>query len=63
LIEEGGAPLGVGAAEQLARLLPRQVEPMQGSTDGLAAAQTTEPIPHETDQPPQRPARFRIGSG
>jgi hypothetical protein len=36
---------------------------MQGSTDGLAAAQTTEPIPHETDQPPQRPARFRIGSG
>ena len=63
LADDGVPPLGIGAAEQLLRLLPRQVQPVQGSADGLAAAQASEPRLHEADQPLQRPARSRIGPG
>jgi hypothetical protein len=63
LLQEGGPPLRVGAAEPLARLLPRQAQPVQGRADGLAAAKTAEPVPHEADQALERPARRRIGPG
>ena len=61
--DEGLPPRGIGAAEQLLGLLPRQAEPVQGGADGLAAARTGEPRPHKPDQPLERPARLRVGAG
>ena len=63
LLQEGGAPIGVGATQQLPRLLPGQIEPAQGGAEGLAAAETAEPVPHEADQALERPARRRVGPG
>src|ERR1700760_2146673 len=61
--DEGLPPRGIGTAEQLLGLLPRQAEPVQGSADGLAAARAGKPRPHEADQSPERPARLGIGAG
>src|SRR6201995_4296801 len=61
--DEGLPPRGIGAAEQLLGLLPRQAEPVQGGADGLAAARTGEPRLHKPDQPLERPARLRVGAG
>jgi hypothetical protein len=36
---------------------------VQGGADGLAAAEAAEPLPHEADQPSQRPAWLRVGPG
>src|SRR4051812_15457824 len=53
----------ISAAEQLVGLLPRQLEPVQRATDGLAAAAAAELRLHEATQTPQRPAWLYIGSG
>src|SRR4051794_41625619 len=55
--------LRVGATEQLVRLLPRQLEPVQRAADGLAAAAAAKLRLHEASQTPQRPAWLYIGSG
>ena len=55
--------LRLGAAEQLVRLLPRQLEPVQRPADGLAAAAAAELRLHEANQTPQRPAWLYIRSG
>src|SRR5947209_267764 len=60
---ESLALLRLGAAEQLVRLLPRQLEPVQRPADGLAAAATAELRLHEANQTPQRPTRLYLGSG
>ena len=62
LLDEAFPPFGIGTAEQLLGLLARQVQPVQGSADGLARAETGEPRPHEADQALKRPARLRISS-
>src|SRR4051812_12202518 len=61
--DEGLPPRGIGTAEQLLGLLPRQAEPVQGGADGLAAARAGKPRPHKADQPPERPARLWVGTG
>ena len=61
--DKGLPPCGIGTAEQLLGLLPRQAEPVQGGADSLAAARAGEPRPHPADQPLERPARLRIGAG
>jgi hypothetical protein len=52
--------LRVGAAEQLAGFLPRQLEPMQGPADGFATAAAAKLRLHEANQTLQRPARLYI---
>ncbi len=61
--DEGLPLLGLAAAEQLAGLLPRQVQPVQCLADGLAAAAAGELRPHEANQTPQCPTWLYIGSG
>src|SRR5919206_1330419 len=63
LRDEGLSPLRVGPAEQLAGLLPRQLQPVQGAADRLAAAGATERLPHPADQASQGPAWRRVGPG
>ena len=63
LFNESCPPFGVGTTQQLFGFLPRQVQPVQGRADGFAAAQAAEPRLHEADQPLQRPAGFRVGTG
>ena len=59
-----GVPLRrAGAAQQLAGLLPGQVQPVQGPADGLAATAVGELRLHEIDQTPQRPTWLYFGSG
>src|SRR4051794_13357116 len=53
--------LRLGATEQLVRLLPRQLEPVQRPADGLAAEATAELRLHEANQTPQRPAWLYLG--
>jgi hypothetical protein len=54
--------LRISAAEQLVRLLPRQLEPVQCPANGLAADAAAELLLHEANQTPQRPAWLYIGS-
>src|ERR1700759_3398525 len=54
--------LRIGATEQLVGLLPRQLEPVQRTADGLAAEAAAELLPHEANQTPQRPAWLYLGS-
>lgn len=63
VFDECFPPLGVGSAEQLLGFLPGQLEPVQGSADGLAAAALPKPVPHEPGQAPQGPAWLRISPG
>jgi hypothetical protein len=63
LLEKGCPPLRIGSAEQLAGLLPRQLEAVQGTADRLAAAAATKPPPYPADQAPQSPARRRVSPG
>jgi hypothetical protein len=56
LREECFPPLRVGPAEQLAGLLPRQLQAVQGAADRLAAAAATKRLLHPADQTPQGPA-------
>src|SRR5947209_14866374 len=60
--DESLAFLRLGAAEQFVGLLPRQLEPVQRTADGLAAEATAELLPHEVNQTPQRPTWLYIGS-
>jgi hypothetical protein len=45
LRDERFPPLRVSPAEQLAGLLPRQLQAVQGAADRLAAAETTKRLP------------------
>ena len=62
LREERRPPLRIGPAEQLAGLLPRQLQAVQGGADGLSAAQAPEALPHMSDQAPEGPARRRVSA-
>ena len=53
----------IGATEQLAGLLPRQLEPVQRPADGFTAAAAAKLRLHEASQTPQRPAWLYRGSG
>ena len=63
LRDEGLSPLRVGPAEQLAGLLPRQLQAMQGAADCLAAAAAAKRRLHPADQTPQGPAWRRLSPG
>src|SRR3954469_3545374 len=63
LREERLPPLRIGAAEQLAGFLPRQLQAVQGTADRLAAAATTKPLLSPADQAPQGPAWRRVSPG
>src|SRR5215218_5533303 len=60
LLDEHIALLRIGAAEQLFGFLPGQVEPPQGRTDGLTAAEAAKPLMHQPHQAFERPAWLRI---
>src|SRR3954467_775534 len=53
----------LGATEPLVRLLPGQLEPVQGPADGLAAAAAAKLRLHEANHTPQRPAWLYLRSG
>ena len=63
LHEERRPPLRIGSAEQLAGLLPRQLQSVQGTADRLTAAATIETLHHPADQASQGPARRRVSLG
>ena len=63
LREERLPPLRIGSAEQLAGFLPRQLQPVQGAADRLAAAATAKRRLHPADQTPQGPAWRRVSPG
>jgi hypothetical protein len=63
LRDERFPPLRVSPAEQLAGFLPRQLQPVQGAADRLAAAGAAKRLPHPADQASQRPSGRRVGSG
>ena len=63
LRDERFPPLRIGSAEQLAGLLPRQPQAMQGAADRLAAAAATKRLLHPADQAPQGPAWRRVSPG
>jgi hypothetical protein len=63
LREERFPPLRVSSAEQLAGLLPRQLQAVQGAADRLAAAAATKRLLHPADQTPQGPAWRRVSPG
>ena len=63
LLDEGCPPSWIGTAKQLAGLLPRQAKPVQGGADGFAAARLGKPRLHKANQPLERPAGLRVGSG
>ena len=62
-LEKGRPPLRVGPSEQLAGLLPRQLQAMQGAADRLAAAAAAKRRLHPADQTPQGPAWRRVSPG
>ena len=55
--------LRIGTTEQLAGLLPRQLEPVQCPADGLAAEAAAKLRLHKANQTPQRPAWLYLRSG
>src|SRR5918912_546232 len=59
---EGLPPRRIGPAEQLLRLLPREIQAVQGRADRLTATDDAEPLAHPADQALERPARRRIGT-
>jgi hypothetical protein len=61
--EESFPLLRVGEAEQLVRLFPRQLEPVQCPADGLAAEAAAKLRLYEVNQTPQRPPWLYLGSG
>jgi hypothetical protein len=63
LRDERFPPLRVGSAEQLAGLLPRQLQAVQGAADRLAAAAATKRLLHPAGQAPQGPAWRRVSPG
>ena len=63
LLDKGLSALRVGPAEQLAGLLPRQLQAVQGAADRLAAAAATKPLLPPADQTPQGPAWGRVSPG
>jgi hypothetical protein len=63
LREERRPPLRIGSAEQLAGLLPRPLQPVEGTADRLTAAAATKRRLHPADQAPQGPARRRVSPG
>ena len=63
LFDEPRPPRGIGTPKQLSSLLPRQIEPVQGDTDGLAAIEAVKPRLHEPDQTLERPAWLGVRPG
>ncbi len=63
LREEGLSPLRIGSAEQLAGLLPQQLQAMQGAADRLAAAAAAKRRFYPANQTPQGPAWRRVSPG
>src|SRR3982750_1371522 len=63
LRDEGLSPLRGGPAEQLAGLLPRQLQAVQGAADRLAAAAAAKRRLYPADQTPQGPAWRRVSPG
>src|SRR5215212_7475534 len=63
LLDKGLPPLRIGSAEQLAGLLPGQLQPVQGTPDRLTAAAATKSLHHPVDQAAQGPAWCRINPG
>jgi hypothetical protein len=62
-LDKGLPALRIGPAEQLFGFLPGQLQAMQGSADGLAAAGPAELLTDPANQTAQRPARRWIGPG
>ena len=58
---EGLSPRRIGAAKQLLRLLPREVQAVQGHPNRLATTDNAEPLADPVDQALERPARRWIG--
>jgi hypothetical protein len=56
VLNELPPPRGIGTPQQLAGLLPREAEPVQGSADALAAQQAIEAVLHKRHQTLERPA-------
>src|SRR5215208_4386196 len=63
LRDEPRPPRGIGTAQQLAGFLPGQVEPVQGGTDALAAAEAAQAVLHEGGETLECPAGRRISPG
>src|SRR3954447_1779312 len=63
LLDKGLSALRVSSAEQLAGLLPGQLQAVQGAADRLAAAAATKRLLHPADQTPQGPAWRRVSPG
>jgi len=63
LRKERRPSLRISPAEQLAGLLPRQLQAVQGAADRLAAAAVAKCLLHPADQASQGPARCRISAG
>ena len=62
LRHKGAPPRRIGPAEQLLRLLPRQLQALQSGADRLATTDDAEALTHPADQALERPARRRIGA-
>jgi len=62
LLDDGLPPFAIGATKELLGFLPRQVKPVQGSTDGLTAAEAAKPRPHKRNQALEGPARLRVSA-
>lgn len=60
LRDKGLPPLGIGTAQQLPGLLPRQLKAMRGGADGLTAVEAGKALLHQSDQAAKRPAWLRI---
>src|SRR5689334_20386605 len=60
VLDELPPPHGIGTPQQLADLLPREPEPVQGSADALAAQPAIKAVLHKRPQALERPAWRRI---
>jgi hypothetical protein len=61
-LNESLPPRRIGSAEQLLRLLPREVEAVQSGADRLATTDDAKPLARPADQALEGPARRRIGT-
>ena len=61
--DEGLPLVRIGATEQFAGLLPRQLEPVQRPANSLAAAAAAKLLLHKANETPQRPTRLYLRSG
>src|SRR3712207_9270862 len=61
--DKGLPPLRISSAQQLAGLLPQQIEAVQGTADRLPAAAPTKPPPPPAHQAAPGPAGRRVSPG